>query len=103
MIGLAVIDRDRCLPWALDTPCAVCQEMCPIPDKAIVLAGEHLITRPDGTQDYLARPKVVARRCIGCGICENKCPVAGTAAIVVQPTNPALASGGGLGGRAPQG
>ena len=103
VIGLAVIDRNRCLPWALDTPCAVCQEMCPIPDKAIILTGQHLITRPDGTQDYLARPKVVARRCIGCGICENKCPVAGTAAIVVQPTNPALASGGGLGGSAPQG
>jgi len=103
VIGLAVIDRNRCLPWALDTPCAVCQEMCPIPDKAIVLTGEHLITRPDGTQDYLARPKVVAKRCIGCGICENKCPVAGTAAIVVQPTNPALASGIGLSGGAPQG
>ena len=77
--------------------------MCPIPDKAIILTGEHLITRADGTQDYLARPKVIATRCIGCGICENKCPVAGTAAIVVQPTNPALASGGSLGGGTPQG
>jgi polyferredoxin len=103
VIGLAVIDRNRCLPWALDTPCAVCQEMCPIPDKAIVLTGEHLITRADGTQDYLARPKVIPGRCIGCGICENKCPVAGTAAIVVQPTNPALASGGSLGEGTPQG
>ena len=103
VIGLAVIDRNRCLPWALDTPCAVCQEMCPIPNKAIILTGEHLITRADGTQDYLARPKVIATRCIGCGICENKCPVAGTAAIVVQPTNPALASGSGLGGGTPQG
>jgi polyferredoxin len=104
VIGLAVIDRNRCLPWALDTPCAVCQEMCPIPDKAIVLTGEHLITRPDGTQDYLARPKVIAPRCIGCGICENKCPVAGTSAIVVQPTDPALAAGGGgFGGGTPQG
>jgi ferredoxin len=103
VIGLAVIDRNRCLPWAQDTPCAICQEMCPIPDKAVVLTGEHLITRADGTQDYLARPKVIPQRCIGCGICENKCPVAGTAAIVVQPTNPALASGGGLGGGTPQG
>ncbi len=101
VIGLAVIDRDRCLPWAQDVPCAVCQEMCPIPEKAIVLTGEHLITRPDGTQDYLARPKVIPRRCIGCGICENKCPVEGTAAVVVLPTNPSLA--GGFGGGAPQG
>ncbi len=103
VIGLAVIDRNRCLPWAQDTPCAICQEMCPIPDKAVVLTGEHLITRADGTQDYLARPKVITSRCIGCGICENRCPVAGTAAIVVQPTNPALATGGGLGGGTPQG
>jgi polyferredoxin len=103
VIGLAVIDRGRCLPWAQDTPCAICQEMCPIPDKAIVLTGEHLITRADGSQDYLARPKVVVPRCIGCGICENKCPVAGTAAIVVQPVNPALAAGGGFGGGTPQG
>ena len=29
VIGVAVIDRDRCLPWAADTPCIVCQEMCP--------------------------------------------------------------------------
>ncbi len=102
VIGLAVIDHNRCLPWALDIPCAVCQEMCPIPDKAIILTGEHLITRADGTQDYMARPKVLPAKCIGCGICENKCPVAGTAAIAVQPATPGLASGGGFGG-VPQG
>jgi polyferredoxin/formate hydrogenlyase subunit 6/NADH:ubiquinone oxidoreductase subunit I len=85
VIGVAVIDRERCLPWAADTPCIVCQEMCPVPDKAIELLGERLITRPDGSQDYLSRPKVVPRRCIGCGICEFKCPVEGTAAIVVVP------------------
>jgi len=98
VLGVAVIDRNRCLPWASNTPCIVCQEMCPIPDKAIVLSGQHLITRPDGTQDYLARPRVVAKRCIGCGICEYKCPVEGTAAIVVLPSNPSLAVGGVPGG-----
>jgi len=98
VIGVAVIDRNRCLPWASDTPCIVCQEMCPISNKAIVLSGQHLITRPDGTQDYLARPKVVAKRCIGCGICEYKCPLEGAAAIVVVPSNPSLAVGGVPGG-----
>ncbi|HSJ57537.1 MAG TPA: 4Fe-4S binding protein, partial [Anaerolineae bacterium] len=34
-IGLARIDRDRCLPWAYNTPCIVCEEACPIADKAI--------------------------------------------------------------------
>jgi len=98
VLGVAVIDRDRCLPWASNTPCIVCQEMCPISDKAIVLSGQHLITRPDGTQDYLARPKVVPKRCIGCGICEYKCPLEGTSAIVVLPSNPSLAVGGVPGG-----
>ncbi|HEY5388631.1 MAG TPA: 4Fe-4S dicluster domain-containing protein, partial [Thermoleophilia bacterium] len=100
VLGIAVIDRNRCLPWASNTPCIVCQEMCPIPNKAIVLSGQHLITRPDGTQDYLARPSVVAKRCIGCGICENKCPLEGTAAIVVLPSNPSLSLGGAPGGSA---
>ena len=94
VLGVAVIDRDRCLPWASDTPCIVCQEMCPTSDKAIVLSGQRLITRPDGTQDYLARPKVVAKRCIGCGICEYKCPLEGASAIVVLPSNQSLAAGG---------
>jgi MauM/NapG family ferredoxin protein len=94
VLGVAVIDKDRCLPWASDTPCIVCQEMCPIADKAILLSGRHLITRPDGTQDYMARPTVVAKRCIGCGICEYKCPLEGASAIVVLPTNPSLAVGG---------
>ena len=85
VIGLAVLDRDRCLPWARSTPCIICQEMCPVPDKAIVLGPQRLITRPDGSQDYLAKPRVVAELCIGCGICENKCPLPGTAAIVVVP------------------
>ncbi len=84
VLGRAAIDRARCLPWATDTPCVVCEEVCPVPHKAIVLGGQRLVTRADGTQDYLARPAVIPRRCIGCGICENKCPVEGTAAIVVQ-------------------
>jgi polyferredoxin len=94
VIGIAVIDRDRCLPWAADTPCIVCQEMCPVPDKAIELGPRRLITRADGSEDYLARPKVITSRCIGCGICEYKCPLEGPSAIVVMPADPDLAGGG---------
>jgi polyferredoxin len=94
VIGVAVIDRDRCLPWASDTPCIVCEEMCPVPEKAIELSGQRLITRADGSQDYLSRPKVIANRCIGCGICEYKCPLEGPSAIVVMPADPDIAAGG---------
>jgi polyferredoxin len=33
--GMAFLDRGRCLPWAMDTPCIVCQENCPVSPKAI--------------------------------------------------------------------
>jgi Pyruvate/2-oxoacid:ferredoxin oxidoreductase delta subunit len=68
--------------------------MCPVADKAIELRGERLITRAGGRRDYLARPVVVADRCIGCGICEYKCPLEGPAAIVVGPADPVLTGAG---------
>lgn len=34
-IGTAFVDRGRCLPWAMDKPCIVCQENCPVTPKAI--------------------------------------------------------------------
>ncbi len=34
-IGLAMVDRSRCLPHAYATPCIVCEEVCPLPKKAI--------------------------------------------------------------------
>jgi ferredoxin len=36
-MGTAFVDRGRCLPWAMDTPCIVCQENCPVTPKAIVV------------------------------------------------------------------
>jgi ferredoxin len=34
-LGTAFLDRGRCLPWAMDRPCIVCQENCPVSPKAI--------------------------------------------------------------------
>jgi ferredoxin len=34
-IGTAFVDRNRCLPWAMDKPCIVCEENCPVSPKAI--------------------------------------------------------------------
>lgn len=34
-IGTASFDRTKCLPWAFNTPCIVCQENCPVSPKAI--------------------------------------------------------------------
>ena len=34
-VGTAFVERSRCLPWQMDTPCIVCQENCPVTPKAI--------------------------------------------------------------------
>jgi ferredoxin len=82
VIGKACIDRNQCIPWADFRPCIVCEEMCPVPDKAIEL--EQLeVQNGEGQWVTLQRPHVIRDRCIGCGICEYKCPVNGEAAIRV--------------------
>jgi ferredoxin len=83
VIGKAYLDRTRCLPWSEDTPCIVCEEMCPVPDKAVIVQ-EIETTGEDGESLILQQPYVVRDLCIGCGICENKCPVEGAAAIQVR-------------------
>jgi len=82
-IGLASINTDRCLPWAYDTLCSVCEEMCPLPEKAITLE-EVQVTAPSGDIQTIFRPHVLRERCIGCGVCEYHCPVGGEAAIQVH-------------------
>jgi polyferredoxin len=82
VMGKASVDRNRCLAWAEDTPCIVCEEMCPLPEKAIVLEETEVLD-VNGHPIFLQRPIVIAERCIGCGICEYKCPVQGEAAIRV--------------------
>jgi ferredoxin len=82
VIGHAYIDENRCIPWADHQDCIVCEEMCPVPDKAIKLETVDVVT-PDGELVTVQRPHVVRERCIGCGICEYKCPVNGEAAIRV--------------------
>ncbi len=82
VIGQAYIDQNRCIPWADHQDCIVCEEMCPVPDKAIKL--ERVEARNgDGVLVTVQRPHVIRERCIGCGICEYKCPVSGEAAIRV--------------------
>jgi ferredoxin len=39
-MGTAFVDRGRCLPWAMDRPCLVCHELCPVSPKAIFTRTE---------------------------------------------------------------
>ena len=87
VIGHAYVDRNRCLPWASSRSCITCEEMCPLPEKAIQLE-EVEVWAPDGKRITLQRPHVDHNRCIGCGICENHCPLGGQAGIrVYTPTD----------------
>jgi ferredoxin len=48
-IGMAFVDRGRCLPWAMDRPCIVCQENCPVSPKAIFTRDNFRPVRLEGT------------------------------------------------------
>ena len=80
---MAIVDRNFCWPWAYGIPCIVCEEMCPVPEKAIWLE-EVTVTDIHGETSVVQRPYVLDDLCIGCGICEYQCPVEGQAAIHVR-------------------
>jgi ferredoxin-type protein NapF len=67
-MGVAHVNKTRCLAWDTEKICLVCNEQC----------SYHAIVG-----DEKKRPIVKEEKCTGCGICENKCPVDGEAAIIV--------------------
>jgi ferredoxin len=62
-VGLAKVERDRCLAWAQGVKCLVCVEACPT----------------DAATPHQGRVFVNPQKCSGCGICEQACPVVDSA------------------------
>jgi polyferredoxin len=85
-IGLAYIDTNRCIPYALGRECAVCEEHCPVPHKAIYFVETEVVT-PGGQRQTVKQPRVDAEHCTGCGTCENVCPFRDRPAIRVTSAN----------------
>ena len=82
VIGKAVFDKNHCLPFARKIDCIVCEEHCPIPEKAI-RSREQRVMGLDGVMKSVKEPYVVEEICNGCGICENVCPLETKAGIEV--------------------
>jgi MauM/NapG family ferredoxin protein len=82
IIGKAVLDKNHCLPYERKVNCMVCEEHCPIPEKAIRFEEINEIDF-QGKRLTLKRPYVVDELCNGCGICEYVCPVEEKAGIEV--------------------
>jgi MauM/NapG family ferredoxin protein len=74
-IGTAVINQHRCVAWAQNRECVVCDEICPY---------NAIETKVLPTTKGLAKvPVLYEELCMGCGMCEQQCPVFDLSAIIV--------------------
>jgi polyferredoxin len=81
-LGTAFVNRSRCLPWANQIPCVVCEEVCPVAPKAIQTIDEE-VKDVFGNLVILNKPFIVPDLCIGCGLCQSECPVQDRPAVYV--------------------
>jgi ferredoxin len=79
-MGTAYFNKNRCIPWYYGENCMVCEEHCPVPEKAIKFREEK-ITTLDGRENQVFLPYVNESLCIGCGICTTVCPLIGDKGI----------------------
>jgi len=92
-LGKARFNRNACIPWVgwarfrdgldewEDANCAVCEEVCPIPTKAIRF--NTFKGKVNGEEIEIRRPYVEEDLCTGCGFCEKVCPIEGSAVKVI--------------------
>jgi len=69
-IGVARIDKKKCIAWEKGEYCVVCQEFCPY--QAIIEEDHKKVKCPIVDTD----------KCRGCGACESQCPAQPIAILV---------------------
>ena len=76
-IGIARIEKDRCLAWTDNEYCMVCDEYCPYRAIEIEQRGD------------VSCPVINENLCRGCGACESACPATRAGkAVFVHPVTP---------------
>lgn len=80
-MGTAKVNLDLCLRENGED-CRLCVEACPIMGQGAGEAGDAL-----AIHEASGRIRVRRNACIGCGLCESRCPT-GPAAITVEPYRP---------------
>ncbi len=75
-IGTAVLNRRRCLAWEQNKECLVCDEVCPYNAITPMLV--------ETTTGLFRVPVINEDLCLGCGMCEQHCPITDEAAITVS-------------------
>ncbi len=76
-IGIAFFNKKICLPYARGENCIVCEEHCPVENKAIKLRRVMIGGKA------VMQPVIEPGLCIGCAICENRCPVYPNRGVIV--------------------
>ncbi len=81
-MGTAHFDKTRCIPWYYGENCLVCEEHCPVSEKAIKFV-EKTVESIDGKKNTILLPYVDEAACVGCGICASVCPLEAEKGIFV--------------------
>jgi ferredoxin len=76
-IGHAVVNLDLCVVNTDDVKCGNCARHCPV-------GAIRMVRKNKEDKNSLSIPTVNEERCIGCGACENLCPVRPVTAIHVE-------------------
>ena len=89
-MGIAVIDEETCLSFQ-GMRCEVCYRACPLIDEAITIDYRK---REGDTLHAVFAPIIDEERCVGCGLCVERCVVSDPApAIRIKPMNERDAAG----------